>query len=430
MNLNDEMAAALSGPDHHLDQHPQDDEGIPAEAMAAIHRMTTNLSSGFHCLICPMIFRQLFSLVQHQQRHFVEDKLIQKSRAQGEEAPKKVFLEEIKEVAASSGGHEESSNEIRPHRCPNCNRTYSYSYYLESHMKKCKLKKDAKAASFCEVCGLQFGTRTTLVRHQIEKHGIRPEEGLGGEGAQLPCEYCDRQFDDIATLDHHITTDHGGDCPFKCSVCDDSFPLKSQLDEHNLRVHNIGFMCETCSKIFPKKRSLEMHVAQAHGTGYGTVRNVVCEICDKRFTHQRFLKAHMVSTHQEKNHHCQHCGKAFSELVFLKRHEKIHINGKQFKCRFCQKGFHLKNNRENHEMTHTGEKPLKCRFCRKGFIQKTALKKHEDTHENQLSGAMPVHVPKMLPLGPRDFLRETSSETSSDSIRKEEVNPWGYPHPM
>ena len=96
MNLNDEMAAALSGPDHHLDQHPQDDEGIPAKAMAAIHRMTTNLSSGFHCLICPMIFRQLFSLVQHQQRHFVEDKLIQKSRAQGEEAPKKVFLEEIK----------------------------------------------------------------------------------------------------------------------------------------------------------------------------------------------------------------------------------------------------------------------------------------------------------------------------------------------
>ena len=107
-----------------------------------------------------------------------------------------VFLE----VAASSGGIEESSSEIRPHRCPNCNRTYSYSYYLESHLKKCKAKKDTKAASFCEVCGLQFGSRTTLIRHQIEKHGIQPEEGFGSDGAQLPCEYCDRLFDDITSL--------------------------------------------------------------------------------------------------------------------------------------------------------------------------------------------------------------------------------------
>ena len=73
-----------------------DDEVIPPAAMAAIRRMTSNLSSGFHCLICPMIFRQLFSLVQHQQRHFVEDKLIEKSRAHGEAVPTKVFLDEIK----------------------------------------------------------------------------------------------------------------------------------------------------------------------------------------------------------------------------------------------------------------------------------------------------------------------------------------------
>lgn len=391
-------------------QRDGDDEGIPAEAMAAIRRMTSDLSTGFQCLICPMIFRQLFSLVQHQQRHFIEDKLIEKSKAHGEDAPKKVFLEEIK-AAASSGGIEEPSSEIRPHRCPNCNKTYSYGYYLESHLKKCKAKKDSKAAAFCEVCGLQFGSRTTLIRHQVEKHGIRPEGGVAADAGKLPCEYCDRLFDDLPMLDHHIATDHGGDTPFKCSVCDDSFALKLQLDDHNLRAHNIGFMCEQCSKIFPKKRSLEMHVAQAHMVGYGTAKNVACDTCGKRFAHQRFLKAHIMSTHKEKNHHCQYCGKAFSELVFLKRHEKIHINGKQFKCRFCQKGFHLKGNRENHEMTHTGEKPLKCRFCRKGFIQKTALKKHEDTHVNQMMDS----IPKSLPTAPRDFLHDASSDTSLDS---------------
>ena len=68
--------------------------------------------------------------------------------------------------------------------------------------------------------------------------------------------------DSLIRQDHHIATDHGGDTPFKCSVCDDAFALKFQLDDHNLRAHNIGFMCEQCSKIFPKKRSLEMHVAQ------------------------------------------------------------------------------------------------------------------------------------------------------------------------
>ena len=111
----------------------------------------------------------------------------------------------VSEVAASSGGIDESSSEIRPHRCPNCNRTYSFSYYLESHLKKCKAKKDTKAASFCEVCGLQFGSRTTLIRHQIEKHGIPPEEGFGSDGAQLPCEYCDRLFDDITSLVRDLT---------------------------------------------------------------------------------------------------------------------------------------------------------------------------------------------------------------------------------
>jgi len=395
-----------------------DVEGVlPDDAMEAIHRLTSDLSAGFQCIVCPMIFRQLFSLVQHQQRHFIEDQLIEKSKAHGEDVPKKVFLEEIKEAAAGSSGGTEPPHpsEIRPHRCMNCNRTYSYGYYLEAHLKKCKAKKDSKAAAFCEVCGLQYGSKTTLIRHQIEKHGIRPDTGANADAGKLPCEYCDRLFDDLNMLDHHIAIDHGGDTPFKCSACEDSFSLKIQLDEHSLRAHNIGFMCEQCSKIFPKKRSLEMHVAQAHTLPYGTAKNIACDICDKRFAHQRFLKAHVMSTHKEKNHHCQYCGKAFSALEFLKRHERIHINGKQFKCRFCQKGFHLKGNRENHEMTHTGEKPLKCRYCRKGFIQKTALKKHEETHEHQMMDVLP----KSLPTASRDFLRETSSDASSDSMRKD-----------
>ena len=224
---------------------------------------------------------------------------------------------------------------------------------------------------------------------------------------------------------------------------------------------------------------------QAHGSGYGTVRNVVCDVCDKRFTHQRFLKAHVMSTHKEKNHHCQHCGKAFSELVFLKRHEKIHVNGKWvpfwfliftvqlhvslsslLKIRFTlstgnsSAGFARRDSiwkiigkttkwltlvswspcqgcqllldplallvriwftYTSNASILSGEKPLKCRYCRKGFIQKTALKKHEDTHENQMAESMP----KLLPLRPKDFLRETSSETSSDSMRKEEPTGWG-----
>ena len=106
----------------------------------------------------------------------------------------------LKEAAASSGGIEEPSSEIRPHRCPNCNKTYSYGYYLESHLKKCKAKKDSKAAAFCEVCGLQFSSRTTLIRHQVEKHGIRPEGGVSADAGKLPCEYCDRLFDDLPML--------------------------------------------------------------------------------------------------------------------------------------------------------------------------------------------------------------------------------------
>ena len=103
-------------------------------------------------------------------------------------------------AAASTSGSQESSTEIRPHRCPNCNKTYSYSYYLESHLKKCKLKKDSKAAAFCEHCGLQFGSRNTLIRHQVEKHGIRPEGGAGSDAGKLTCEYCDRLFDDGPAL--------------------------------------------------------------------------------------------------------------------------------------------------------------------------------------------------------------------------------------
>jgi len=379
----------------------------------ALKRMTSDIASGFQCLVCPMVFRQLFSLVQHQQRHFAEDKLMEKYEAEGrEDIPSKVPITELEEAAQNSAVAylselSEAPTEIRPHRCPHCSKTYTFAYYLENHIKKCSTKKENKIGSFCEQCGLDCGSKAMLERHQTESHGYVPTKD-----GSVPCEYCERVFDDVAHMDFHVATDHVGETPFKCSLCDASFAIKVQLDEHNLKLHNLGFICEHCNKIFAKKKSLEMHVQQAHQISYGTDRNVVCAICDKRFTHERFLKGHMKSAHQERNHRCHYCGKAFAELVCLKRHEKIHIKGKQFKCRFCQKEFHLKANRENHEMTHTGEKPLKCQFCNKGFIQKTNLKKHEESH---MHGRFLQRGP-MSKLTTRDFGSPASDTVVPDLV--------------
>ena len=60
---------------------------------------------------------------------------------------------------------------------------------------------------------------------------------------------------------------HNGVKAFKCQICDNSYGLKSTLDQHILRAHDgkKRFHCEKCdSKSFTTKGDLNRHILWVH----------------------------------------------------------------------------------------------------------------------------------------------------------------------
>ena len=53
-------------------------------------------------------------------------------------------------------------------------------------------------------------------------------------------------------MNKHVLSVHEEENPFRCEICDYSFPLKSKMNKHVVSVHEEDnpFGCEICDYIF------------------------------------------------------------------------------------------------------------------------------------------------------------------------------------
>ncbi|XP_067623236.1 transcription factor hamlet isoform X2 [Eurosta solidaginis] len=168
-------------------------------------------------------------------------------------------------------------------------------------------------------------------------------------GFDIRCEVCDKTFQDLEILDHHL------------------------ISKHSFRKDD--FACELCSKPFCHRPLLLKHRALVHND----IRKYPCENCPKVFCDPSNLQRHIRANHiGARSHACPECGKTFATSSGLKQHTHIHSSVKPFQCEVCFKAYTQFSNLCRHKRMHADcRMQIKCNKCGQSFSTVTSLSKHK-----------------------------------------------------
>ncbi|XP_060615592.2 zinc finger protein 202-like [Anolis sagrei] len=119
------------------------------------------------------------------------------------------------------------------------------------------------------VCGIGFGSRTSLSLHQRTHVVEKPFPGEGYKNATyevthsnekpLKCLHCGKCYKWESYLRKHAKT-HTGEKPFKCPKCGKGFCKKTVLKRHlDTHTGEKPYRCVACGKRFKQKRGLLCH---------------------------------------------------------------------------------------------------------------------------------------------------------------------------
>lgn len=174
-------------------------------------------------------------------------------------------------------------------KCPTCQKTFSQSQALKSHMKSHNKTQNGQALlCFHKGCSFQCAEKKHFQKHVLDAHQI--------EAVECRHHACGAFFGSLEDMEKHFCTHQA----YHCSHCDFSCSNKSLFQQHKRQGHpgNQELKCSFCPFSTLNPVEFDQHVGHFHASE----KTHHCSQCSFVTAHKRVLKRHMLT----------HTGKIFS----------------------------------------------------------------------------------------------------------------------
>ncbi|OAD54282.1 hypothetical protein WN48_08115 [Eufriesea mexicana] len=261
-----------------------------------------------------------------------------------------------------------AGNEVKPHQCQQCLKSFSSNHQLVQHIRVHTGEKPYKC-SYCDRrdIGTHAHTYTHIHTHTHIHTGERPYK------CHLPD--CGRAFIQLSNLQQHLRNhdaqvERAKNRPFHCNICGKGFATESSLRTHTSKR--------------PSKKELQQRVVfQQHAALIGGPNATSCPVCHKLFLGGEALMEHMKHTHKDPNASgVAMCGKHYVNEGSLRKHLACHPETSQLStslrmwpCSVCQAVFTHESGLLNH-MEHMRMDP-KHQFAAQYVLSRAAAERRE-----------------------------------------------------
>jgi len=265
----------------HTKQHecPRCDFVTTTYALFKIHEKIDHKNM-FQCTSCNGLFTTRTGLMRHEvAAHNLNPELGLMCDQCG-----KKFGDVQKLVRHHRSVHEQAR---KPAKCHKCNKCFSITEELNSHVLTCLESTFDVHCKFCDRSPVNtvWHSHIALEKHVREAHAK----------TSCVCEACGVMYSDDKALNQHKRQVHEGVTIAKCNVCEKTFSNERHKNTHVQQVHMKDkiFQCDLCPFSNVRKYKVAHHYKMKHGV-------YLCNKCDAKFSKEADLIAHQVSEHKRR----------------------------------------------------------------------------------------------------------------------------------
>lgn len=274
----------------------------------------------------------------------------------------------------------------KPFPCIICNRGYTTSAALTSHMLSHKKASDIQVTeNQCIQCKDTFSNSKDLQNH-IANHAlsIKKEKSYS-------CSFCLEIFYSMENLDSHV--EHAHNNKNKCPICYDCFSHPEELCEH-AKIHDpISLDVDNLMSDSTNSAYVNCQISTTTASNVYPSDQLVCPYCFlSDFDSLELIEIHLQSVHSVKPteiYTCNYCNAPYPNLYTLHEHMRaVHQNQPcmdiKYPCSLCSQEFpSIEALVEHKKVTHgygSAEKPLidsvYCVQCSLAFPSPSSLQDH------------------------------------------------------